>query len=453
MKKISFLLIVVVFASLLIAAENDVAITVYNNRMALVKDVREIDLDKGNIEVKFRDVAATIDPTSVHFKSLTASNDVSILEQNYEYDLVNQDKVLEKYIDQEITVFTKQDGPFKGKLLSHRGGSILLQMDSGNLKSVATNAVINIDFPSLPEGLITRPTLVWHLNNSGKNGAHKTEVSYLAGNIDWHAEYVAVSKKEDTELELNSWVSIDNQSGTDYENARLKVVAGDVNLAQRPSADRFRKGVMMAAEAAPAPQFEEKSFFEYHLYTLQRRTTIKNNQIKQISLFPTTTTRIDKIYLYNGSRFPEDVRVNLEFKNSKEFGLGIPLPMGKIRVYKEDDADQSLEFVGEDYIDHTPKDEKVRIYVGNAFDIKGERTKKSQRKIADKAREETIEIKIRNHKETDIEVLVEENVWGDWEIRNQSHPYKKKDANTIAFKVPVKKDAETVVEYTVLYKW
>ncbi len=453
MKKLSILLIFIIWASMLFGAEKDIAITIYNNRMALVKDIREIDLNKGNIDVKFRDVAATIDPTSVHFKSLTAPKDVSILEQNYEYDLVNQDKVLEKYIDQKITVFTKQDGPFKGKLLSHRGGSILLQMDAGNLKAVSTSSVINIDFPNLPEGLITRPTLVWYLNNAGKSGSHKTEVSYIAGNIDWHAEYVAVSKKDDTELELNSWVSIDNQSGTNYENARLKVVAGDVNLAKRPAQPRIRKQAMANALAAPAPQFEEKSFFEYHLYTLQRRTTIKNNQIKQISLFPTTTTKIDKIYLYNGSRYGKDVRVNLEFKNSNEYGLGIPLPMGKIRVYKEDNADQSLEFIGEDFIDHTPKDEKVRIYVGNAFDIKGERAKKSQRKISDKAREETIEIKIRNHKETDIKVIIEENVWGDWEIRNQSHPYKKKDANTIEFTVPVKKDAETVVQYTVLYKW
>ncbi|MBD3287808.1 DUF4139 domain-containing protein, partial [candidate division KSB1 bacterium] len=375
MKKISFALILVMLTSLLIAQENDVAITVYNNRMALVKDVREMDLDKGKIEVNFRDVASTIDPTSVHFKSLTSPEDVSILEQNYEFDLVSQDKVLEKYIDQNITVFTKQDGPFTGKLLSHRGGSILLQMDAGNLKSVLSSAVINIDFPSLPEGLITRPTLVWHLNNDGRDGTHKAEVSYLAQNIDWHAEYVAVSKKEDTELELNSWVSIENQSGTDYENAKLKVVAGDVNLAQRPQRDRVRKGAVMMAESAQAPQFEEKAFFEYHLYTLQRRTTIKNNQIKQISLFPTATTKIDKIYLYNGARYGEDVRVNLEFKNSKETGLGIPLPMGKVRVYKEDEADEALEFVGEDFIDHTPKDEKVRLYVGNAFDIKGERTK------------------------------------------------------------------------------
>ena len=451
MKKI-IILCLLLFTSVLLAQEKDIAITVYNNNLALVKDVRKMDIAKGKTEVEFKDVAASIDPTSVHFKSLTDPDAVAILEQNYEYDLVSSEKILQKYIDQEIKVYTKQDGPFLGKLLSSAGGNIILQMTEGNLKSISTKSINNLDFPKLPRGLITRPTLVWQLDNK-KAGSHKTEVSYLASKINWHAEYVAVSKKNDTVLELNSWVSIDNKSGATYENAKLKLIAGDVHLAKPQKARPGSKGYVMMAERAAPAQFEEKEFFEYHLYTLQRRTTLKDNQIKQISLFPTAETKVNKIYIYNGARYKNDVRVNLEFQNSKTAGLGIPLPKGKVRVYKADEADKSLEFVGEDFIDHTPKDEKVRIYLGNAFDIKGERIQKSQKRLGDKAREETWEIKLRNHKNTAIKVTVVENLWGDWEMRNETHPHKKKDANTIEFDVSVAKDGETVVEYTVLLRW
>ncbi|MCI0496600.1 DUF4139 domain-containing protein, partial [candidate division KSB1 bacterium] len=377
MKKIA-VFIFIFWGLTLVASEKDVAITVYNNNLALVKDNREINLDKGKIEIKFQEVAAAIDPTSVHFASLTAPDAVAILEQNYEYDLVSSEKILEKYIDQEITVYTK-DQSFQGTLLSSAGGTVVLQLKTGNIKIISTSAIINLDFPKLPQGLMTKPTLVWLLDVT-KAGAHKTEVSYLTSDINWHAEYVAVTKKDDSLLELNSWVSIDNRSGADYEEAKLKLVAGEVHIAEEQRVRPMAKDFAVMAERAAAPQFEEKEFFEYHLYTLQNRTTIKNNQIKQISLFPTAEVNLIKVYVYNGAQYGDNVRVNLEFKNSKTAGLGLPLPKGKVRVYKEDEADNSLEFVGEDFINHTPKDEKVRIYLGNAFDIKGERIQKDTKR-------------------------------------------------------------------------
>lgn len=452
MKKIILFSVVLYYASLLTATENKVAITIYNNNLALVKDIRTLEISKGQSKIEFTDVSASIDPTSVHFKSLTAPDAVSILEQNYEYDLVNAEKILDKYIDKEITVFTEHDGPFKGKLLNSSSKNITVQMPEGNLKIISMKSIINVDFPKLPDGLITKPTLVWTLENQNP-GNHNTEVSYLTSGIKWHAEYVAVSKKEDTILELSSWVSIDNKSGTDYKNAKLKLVAGEVNRAK----DIRPRSMLMKDEAvtfaAAKPQFEEKAFFEYHIYTLQRTTTLNNNQIKQISLFPTSETKAEKLYIYEGATYANDVRVNLEFKNSKSQGLGIPLPQGKVRVYKEDEADKMLEFIGEDFIDHTPKDEKVRIYLGNAFDIKGERTQISRRKVSDRVREETWEIKLRNHKNTDVKVLIVEKFWGDWEILKYSHPYKKKDANTVDFNVSVPKDKEVIVNYTVSFKW
>jgi hypothetical protein len=214
----------------------------------------------------------------------------------------------------------------------------------------------------------------------------------------------------------------------------------------------LRKGTGLALEAAAAPQFEEKAFFEYHLYTLQRKTTLKNNQTKQVSLFPPARAKAQKIFLYDGSRYGEKVRVNLEFQNKKSDGLGLPLPEGKIRVYKED-VDGALEFIGEDRIEHTPVDEKVRVYLGNAFDIVGERTEKSQNKISKRSWEQEIEISLRNHKKETVDIVAVEHLWGDWTIQESSHPYVKKDANTAEFKVKVPADGEVKVTYRVLFEW
>ncbi|MEB2308893.1 MAG: DUF4139 domain-containing protein [Candidatus Brocadiaceae bacterium] len=432
------------------AQEKQVSITIYQNNFGLVRDVREMELKAGIQEIRFADVASQIDPTSVHFKSLTASDQVTILEQNYEYDLVSAEKILQKYIDQAVQLFTKEGKIFEGKLLSV-GGNVVLEKKDGGIQAIAMANIQNIDFPKLPAGLITRPTLVWYLS-SEKSGKHHMETSYVTEGIGWHAEYVALVNHEDTKLDLSAWVSVDNQSGTDYENARLKLIAGDVHRVSPPLPRYAEYEERVMAKAASVRQFEEKAFFEYHLYTLQRVATIKNKQIKQLSLFPTATTPVKKIYEYDGSKNEKKINVKLEFENSEKNGLGLPIPAGKVRVYKSDE-DQSQIFVGEDQIDHTPKDEKIRLYVGDAFDVVGERKQTSNKQLGDRAREETWEIKLRNHKKEDIEVLVTEHLWGDWEIRESSHAYNKKDARTIEFVIPVKKDAETVVKYTVLYRW
>ncbi len=438
------------FISYSMAQGKQVSITVYQNNLGLVRDVREMDLQAGNQEIRFADVASLIDPTSVHFKSLTAPEQVTILEQDYEYDLVSAEKILQKHIDQVVQLFTKEDKIFEGKLLS-AGGNVVLEKKDGGIQSIAMANIQNVDFPKLPAGLITRPTLVWYLS-SEKAGKHNMETSYLTDGIGWHAEYVALVNKDETTLDLFAWVSVDNQSGTDYENARLKLIAGDVHRIAPPPPRYIGYEERAMVKAAPAVQFEEKAFFEYHLYTLQRAATIKNNQIKQLSLFPTATTPVKKIYEYHGSKSEKKVNVKLEFINAEKNGLGLPIPAGKVRVYKSDE-DQSQIFLGEDQIDHTPKDEKIRLYVGDAFDVVGERKQISYKQLSGRAREETWEIKLRNHKKDDIEVLVTEHLWGDWEIRESSHTYNKKDANTLEFLISLKKDLEVAVKYTVLYRW
>jgi hypothetical protein len=441
----------------LLPAFAKVSVTIYNQDLGLIKDERQLEFQKGKSTIKFTDVAARIDPTSVHFKPVDPSDRVSILEQNYQYDLVSSTKILEKYVDKEIELFAKsaqhmgEGQSYKGKLLSYSGDNVTLQEANGAIRIVRLDEVRDLYFPTLPEGLITKPTLVWLLD-SQVSGKRKAEVSYLTSGINWHAEYVAVVDQRDENLELAGWVSVDNRSGATYVDAKVKLIAGEVHrVREERIPPRMAKGYAVEA-AAGAPQFEEKAFFEYHLYTLLRPATIKDNEIKQVSLFPSTGVKVDKIYTYDGARYEDKVRVELEFKNSEAAGLGMPLPQGKIRVYKED-VDKALEFVGEDKIDHTPKDEKVRVFLGNAFDIKGERQKMDFKKITDDVTDETYQIKLRNHKEEAVEVVVVEHLWSytQWEIREASHPYEKKDATTIEFKIGLDKDQEVILNYTVRY--
>lgn len=435
----------------------EVSVTIYNQDLGLVKDVRELEFKKGTSVIKFTDVAALIDPTSVHFKPVSPSDRVSILEQNYQYDLVSSAKILQKYVDKEIELFTKSSEPrgqeksYKGKLLSYSNENVTLQEAEGAIRIVRLDEVRDLYFPSLPEGLITKPTLVWLLD-SQVSGKRKAEVSYLTSGINWHAEYVAVVDQRDENLELAGWVSVDNRSGATYEDAKVKLIAGEVHRVREERIPlRVAKGYAPEIAAA-GPQFEEKAFFEYHLYTLLRPATIKDNEIKQVSLFPSANVKTRKIFTYDGAKYETKVRVELEFKNSEDAGLGMPLPEGKIRVYKED-VDKALEFVGEDKIDHTPKDEKVRVFLGNAFDIVGERQKIDFKKIREDITEETYQIKLRNHKEEAVEVVVVEHLYAytEWEIRESTLPYEKKDANTIEFKIQLDPDQEVLLNYTVRY--
>lgn len=425
-------------------------LTVYNQDLALIREVRNLDFKKGVFEIKFKDVASRIDPTSVHFKVSKFPDQVTILEQNYQFDLVSSEKILEKYIDKTIQLVTKQDKDYRGELLSYDGSGLILKDSNGSIRIISRAEIRDLLFPALPEGLITRPTLLWQLD-SDISGKQEAEVSYLTSGINWHAEYVAVIDKEDKNLELAGWVSIDNRSGATYSNAKLKLIAGDINRVREELRYKVEASVM-AMDGKRATPFEEKAFFEYHLYTLNRPATVKDKEIKQLTLFPNTAVKVQKIFAFDGAWYDKKIRVNLEFLNSQKDGLGIPLPKGKVRVYKED-TDKSQEFVGEDLIDHTPKDEKVRIYVGNAFDIVGERIQTDYKRISDDVQKYSYQITLRNHKEQKVEVVVIEHLsyGGEWEILNSNYDYSKKDAFTVEFKIPLEKNTEKKLNYTVQY--
>lgn len=450
-KTLSSIILLVVAFSAPAQEKKEVSLTVYNSDLGLVTEIRKLKIDGGKSEIKLTEVPSQIDPTSVHFKSLVFPEKVVILEQNYQYDLVSSSKLMQRYVDQKIKAISSTGKIYEGTLMAFDGANIVLNTGNNIITLRMTDNMQNIEFPSLPQGLITKPTLVWLVDNKGSQN-QDCEISYMTGGINWHAEYVAVLDEDEKGINLGAWVSLDNRSGADYENAKLKLIAGDVNRVQaRPARyDRMAKSAM-PMEAA-APQFEEKAFFEYHMYTLQRRATVANNEIKQVSLFPNADVRVKKIYTYDGTYDAENVRVNLEFKNEKAAGLGIALPGGKVRTYKKD-SDGSQQFIGEDMIDHTPKDEKVRIYLGNAFDITGERSQKDYKRINDRTQEQTIEMKLRNHKEEAVEITVIEHLSGDWKITQSSHKYNKKEARTVEFIITVPKDGEVVVSYTYRTKW
>ena len=454
-------------------AEEGIALTIYNQNFGVVREKRNVEVKEKIGAIRFTDVAAQIDGTSVQFKSLTDPS-ATVLEQNYEYDLVSADKLLGKYIDKQITVLTKDGSRYSGSLLSFDANQLVIRQygDKGDLAMIQRgDNVKDIGFEALPGGLITKPTLVWKLATE-KLGQQLIEVAYQTGGITWEADYNAVLNAKDTQLDLNGWVTVNNQSGATYKDAKLKLIAGDVRRVEqaRPVRMYAAKAVGATAEAG----FEEKAFFEYHLYTLGRPTTVAQNQIKQIELLKSAGVPVKKVFLYDGRpgyRFygglmtdanygSEDsnkkVNVILELKNSKDNHMGMALPKGKVRLYKRDEADAALEFIGEDEIDHTPKDETIRLHIGDAFDVVGERKRTNFRvDTSGHVMTESFEIKIRNHKDEPVAVLVKEVLyrWSNWEITESNQKWTKYDANTIHFDVAVPKDGEQVITYTVRYTW
>ncbi len=436
--------------------QTDVAVTVYNNNLALVRDRRKVVLFPGEISLTFMDVAQQIRPETVSLRSVSDPGAIRIIEQNYEYDLMSPAKLMEKYVGKRVRLvnFSTEIGftEVEGVLLSNNQGPIYQVGDEIFLGHPGT-----VVLPEIPENLISKPSLVWLLDNEGTD--QEIEITYLTGGISWKADYVLRMSKDETQMDLDAWVTLNNGSGAAYINAQLKLVAGDVNIA-RPEVKLGR--AMMAVRGAPVQEMREEAFAEYHLYTLPRRTTIKENQSKQVSLFKADEVGVTKEYEYRGSGHyfsqrvqpmgEEHVNVFLKFLNEEENNLGVPLPAGIMRVYQED-SEGMLQFAGEDRIGHTPKDEEVRLRMGSAFDVIGERKQMDFRRISDRVFESAYEIRVRNHKETAIVVDVIEPMSSDWEILESSHEFEKRDAQTAVFPLAVASDGEVVLTYRVRVRY
>ncbi|MGA2678201.1 MAG: DUF4139 domain-containing protein [Sedimentisphaerales bacterium] len=446
-----------------------VGLTIYNDNFAVVREARKMNFEKGQNTMRFTDVASAIDPTSVKFSCLSAPGAVSVLEQNYEYDLVNTDSLLKRYIDKDVRVVVQGSGSdakkvIDGKLSAAVGPDLILQSSNG-IEVIERKNVEEIALKELPDDLVTRPTLVW-LTSAEKSGEQLCEVTYTTAAIGWKADYTAILNKDDTALDFSGWVTINNDSGAGYKDATLKLIAGDVRRIQ-PAAPRAMGAMRMALDKTVAEAgFEEKSFMEYHMYTLGRKSTINNNQVKQIEFIePAEGVKAKKVYVYERSDYwnprggdqNKKVMVKIEFENKKENKLGIALPKGKIRVFKNDPADNSLQFVGEDEIDHTPKDEKLSLYIGDAFDIVAEHTLVENKEEFGKHRE-SHKIELRNRKNEEVTVFVDEKFarWVYWEVEKSTQDYEKKDAYTARFPVKVGANATVTLEYTVVWstwKW
>jgi hypothetical protein len=443
-----------------------VNITVYNSNLGLVRETRRLTLGQGRIALRFADVTAQIRPETVNLASVTAPSSLKILEQNYQYDLLNPGKLLDKFVGREITLVmrryqnnTETFEPVQATLLSNNGGQVW--RINGQIVINPVN-ITEMRFPDLPKNLVATPTLVWDLENR-ESGSQTVEASYLTGGMNWRTDYVLLVNADDTKSDLQGWVTLTNASGTTFEDARLQLVAGDVN---RVSEERTYAlaGGMAKTKMADEAQFQEQGFFEYHMYTLQRPTSIRDNETKQVSLLEASGFDVKKEFVINGQHYyyagynspgqpiKEKVGVYIQFRNSQQNKLGMPLPAGTIRLYKKDDKGNQ-QFIGEDHIDHTPKDEDVRVKVGDAFDIVAERKQTDYKVIARNVYEYAYEIKIRNHKDGPVNVVVNEPIGGDWEMLSSTFEAKKTAAFAAQFTVPVAKDGEATLSYRVRVRY
>lgn len=439
----------------------ELAVTVYNSDIALIRDVRDLQLPRGHFDLKFMDIAATVNPATVHFRSLTEPLRVNVVEQNYEYDLLEPDKLLRKYVGRDVTLVRRRqengqsrDEDVKARLLSYNNAPV---WQIGN-EIVTGLGADQIKFPELPGNLYTHPTLVWTLDNGGA-AHHRVEASYLASKLSWNADYVLTVARDDKTADLDGWVTLANGSGTSFRNTKLQLVAGELNRVRQVFERRIDMAAKNMASAAESSMAQE-SFSDYHLYTLGHKTTINNNETKQVSMLTGTGIPVRKRYVvegqavyyrnaqHPGSPIKDTVQVFYRFKNEAGAGLGMPMPAGVVRVYQAD-SQGGTQFVGEDRVDHTPKDEELNLKIGSAFDVTCERKQIDFEKISTNVYELEYEITLRNHKTSAVTVEVNEPLGGTWRMLRSSHEWNKTGAWAATFAVPVAPDATAVLKYRV----
>jgi hypothetical protein len=438
---------------------SEVSVTVYNDNLGLVREIRDVTLGQGEVRLEFQDVASTIQPETVTVRPLGRGR-LGVLEQNYRYDLLSPQKLLEKYVGRSVRVHRwneklGREEATDAKVLSIHGGTVL-EIDG----EITFGHPGRLSFPQIPENLIAEPTLEWLLRS--EQPRQRLEVSYLAGGMSWQADYILRLDEKDERGHLTGWITLRNGSGASYENAQLKLVAGDVRRAP-PVSDIAVAQTRALGYAVAERQLKQEGFFEYQLYTLERPTTLLDNQTKQVALLEADAVKVTKRFVsegqprfyrtaYRDQRGPKKVGVQVEFENSESNALGKPLPRGVVRVYKAD-SEGSEQFVGEDRIDHTPRDEDVRLKVGEAFDLVVERRQTDYRALGKCGSESAWQVELRNHKDESVEVEVLEHAGGDWELVSASHEAEKEDAFSFRFRAPVPARGEAVVDYRVRVRW
>ncbi len=454
------------------------ALTIYNQNFAVIRENVPLDLKAGVTESRYSDMVSQLEPDSVILRDPSGKAKFQILEQNYRNDPVTQELLLSLFEGKTIEFFIKEpnkpDSTASGKIIrsGYKSNTQPVIEVNGKLQFSLPGQPI---FPTLGDDTVLNPTLAWKIE-APQTAKFDAELAYVSGGFSWEADYNLVSPEKGNLVDVVGWVTIKNESGKTFKDAKIKLMAGEVNKIQpqasRPAAYAMRA---MASEAMPAPPVSEKAFDEFHLYSLANKTTLRDQETKQVEFVRATGVKMERVYVYDGAQIGgwrvgmmlggdpvygaesnKKVAVYREFKNSMDNNLGVPLPKGRVRFYSQDGADQSLQFVGENTIDHTPKDELVRLYTGDSFDLVGER-KRTDFKVneANHQASESFEIKLRNRKKEPVEIRVVEHLfrWMNWEIKEKSLPFEKKDAQTVEFRVPLKPDQEQVITYTVNYSW
>lgn len=466
----------IIAAAVLASGPTHTELTVYNSGFGLVKEVRELHLTQGRQGVNIEDVASMIDPTSVSIRSLGDPNAFSVLEQNYQYDLISTQAILNKSLGRKVRYvrsFGNQRNVLEGTLLSSPT-SVVASPDGGNQTTyngmvirtddnrIVLNPTGEVEVMSLPPGLISKPTLMWDID-AAKAGDDPIELSYISQGLNWSADYV-LTLDGLGKADLQGWVTLNNTSGATWENAKLKLLAGDVNRVRPPQVFFSARSSSMANGPSGGGGFEEQPLFEYHLYTLSRPATVRNNETKQISLLEGHGIPVQKkliIDSISGRYFPGEgevgtgdikPQVRLEFVNDEKSGLGIALPKGKFRVYQRDQSG-SVQLLGEDQIDHTPRNEKVSLLVGKSFDVVCGRKRTNFTRVSDREVRESFEIEVRNRKETPETVYVLERHYGDWRVTEKNMNLTKLDSDTAQFVVSLQPNEVKKVVYTVDTKW
>ncbi len=443
------------------------AVTIYNSDLALIKDRRKINLPKGRSDLALRGVSAQMRPETALLRNIQTPTALQVLEQNFNFDLLTPEKMLEKYVGQTVEIVRMN--PATGK--ETKQAATILSTNSGVVAKIGgrieTNPEGRYIFPSIPDNLRDKPTLVTQIENS-RAGSQELELSYLSRGLSWKADYVVELNSQDNALDLAGWVTLTNNSGTTYPHAKLQLVAGDVN--QVPEFDNYRRPRRMEmAMAAPSPApMQEEALFEYHLYTLNHPTTIADKQTKQVSLLNASKVPVTKELLFQGQEYyyrsvykslGDSIKasVYIQFENRTEDGMGMPLPKGVVRVYKGD-KNGNAQFIGEDRIDHTPKNEKIRLKLGEAFDVTAKKTQMLYKKVNyghpyTYAAESTYRIELKNAKNKPVTVKVQEPIPGDWKILRESLKHKKLSSGRVEWEVEIPAEDSTILEYRVRVRY
>ncbi len=473
---ITGVLLTVALAGLQKEAPSSNEITVYNQGFGLVKEYRMLQLKQGRQTLAIENVASQIQPNSVGFRSISAVGSINVLEQNYQYDLINTEAILDKAVGSKIKLIRTLPNSTKevltGTLMSsptaivnsngateYTYNGMVLRTDDGR---IVLNPTGEVEVDSIPEGMISRPTLLWDVDST-KSGQNTVELSYITGGMSWNADYVLTIDPL-AKADLQGWVTMNNQSGATFKNVNLKLLAGDVNQVQNAPVPMTR--AMAGGGFGGAAQFKQQSLFEYHLYTLQRPTTLNNKETKQISLLEAHGIAVTEKMIVDslqdqGQYYPSEgevgtgdfhPQVRLEFMNSEKNNLGMPLPMGTVKIY-ERDSDGSVQMIGEDHIDHTPKDEKLSLVAGRSFDVVATRKRLNFHVLGPNDFQENFEITVRNHKDVAQAVTLLERHYGDWRVSQTSDPFTKTDANSMQFELNIPANGTKVVHYMVTTRW